>query len=359
MPGIQPKKMLILNILEILKRHTKPGQAITQKKIAEYLEKDYGMVAERKAIRRNLAELMDSGFPVRTGKESARNMVNRETGETEENIAYSDFYYEHTFSDAELRMLIDSVLFSRSMPHKQGKDLIRKLEDLTDESFHYKVSHVTSLPENQPENRQLFYTIEILDEAISRKRQVELTYNSYGTDKKLHPHLDDDGRPKRQIINPYRMAAANGRYYLICNHDEHDNIAYYRVDRITDIMLLETPQKPARSIPELKNGLDLPKHMAEHLYMFPGKSEQATFRARKYLLNDLIDWFGKDIRFTDETDDEITASVTVNLNAMRLWAMQYALHVQVLKPEALAKQIKADLRQSITMYESVQTEANP
>ena len=151
MPGIQPKKMLILNILEILKRHTKPGQAITQKKIAEYLEKDYGMVAERKAIRRNLAELMDSGFPIRTGKESTRNMVNRETGETEENIAYSDFYYEHTFSDAELRMLIDSVLFSRSTPQKQGKDLIRKLEDLTDESFHYKVSHITSLPENQPE----------------------------------------------------------------------------------------------------------------------------------------------------------------------------------------------------------------
>ena len=39
MPGIQPKKMLILNLLEILKRHTKPGQAITQKKIAEYLER--------------------------------------------------------------------------------------------------------------------------------------------------------------------------------------------------------------------------------------------------------------------------------------------------------------------------------
>ncbi len=48
MSGIQPKKLLILNILEILKRHTNPEKPITQKKIAEYLEKDYGMVAERK-----------------------------------------------------------------------------------------------------------------------------------------------------------------------------------------------------------------------------------------------------------------------------------------------------------------------
>ena len=228
--------------------------------------------------------------------------------------------------------------------------LIRKLEDLTDESFHYKVSHVTSLSESQPENRQLFYTIEILDEAISRKRQVELTYNSYGTDKKLHPHLDDEGQPKRQIINPYRMAAANGRYYLICNHDQHDNIAYYRIDRITDIILLDTPQKPGRSIPELKNGLDLPKHMAEHLYMFPGKSEQVTFKAKKYLLNDLIDWFGKDIQFLEETEEEITAVVSINLESMRLWALQYALHVMILEPKELREQVQEDVRKAAKNY---------
>lgn len=350
MSGIQPKKLLILNILEILKRHTNPEKPITQKKIAEYLEKDYGMVAERKAIKRNLAELMESGYPVRMKTEKTRTGINRKTGEAEENIACSDFYYEHPFSDAELRMLIDSVLFSRSTPRKQGKELIRKLEDLTDESFHYRVNHIASLPENRPENKQLFYTIEILDEAISRKRQVEFTYNGYGTDKKLHPRLDEDGQPKRQIVNPYQMVAANGRYYLICNYDQHENVVYCRLDRITDIMLLETPQKPARSVPELKGGLDLPKHMAEHLYMFPGKSERVVFRARKYLLNDLIDWFGKDIQLSDETEDEITAIVSVNLNAMRLWALQYALHVRILEPETLKEQIKEDVRNAAENY---------
>ena len=343
MTGIQPKKMLILNILEILKRYTNPGKTITQKEIAIKLETDYGMIAERKAIKRNLAELMEAGFPIRADSEKSRIQTNKETGETEENIACSDFYYEHDFSDAELRLLIDSVLFSRSIPKKQSKELIRKLENLTDESFHYRVDHIHTMPENIPENKQMFLTIEVLDEAISKKRQVELTYNSYGTDKKLHPRLDEDGKPKRQIINPYQMAAANGRYYLICNHDSHDNIAYYRLDRITDIMLLDTPQKPARSIPEFKGGLDLPKHMAEHLYMFPGKSERVVFRAKKYLLNDLIDWFGKDIQFNDETDEEVTAAVTVNLNAMRLWAMQYALHVKILEPEWLREQLKTDL----------------
>ena len=92
--------------------------------------------------------------------------------------------------------------------------------------------------------------------------------------------------------------------------------------------------------------------------MFPGKSERVVFRAKKYLLNDLIDWFGKDIQFSDETEDEITASVSVNLESMRLWTMQYTLHVQILQPESLTKQIKSDLSQSISMYEFVQTEVN-
>ncbi len=345
--SLQPKKMMILNILEILRKHTNADHPITQRKIAEYLERDYGMVAERKAIKRNLAELMEAGYPVRMKTEKARNGINRITGEAEENIACSDFYYEHPFSDAELRMLIDSVLFSRSTPKKQGRELIRKLEELTDESFHYRVNHIASLPENRPENKQLFYTIEILDEAISRKRQVELTYNSYGTDKKLHPRPDEDGRPKRQIVNPYQMVAANGRYYLICNYDQYDNVTYCRLDRITDIMLLETPQKPARSIPEMKDGLDLPRHMAEHLYMFPGKSERVVFQAKKYLLNDLIDWFGKDIQFSDETEDEITAAVRVNLDSMRLWALQYALHIRILAPMNLKEQIQEDLRNAL------------
>jgi predicted DNA-binding transcriptional regulator YafY len=310
------------------------------------------MVAERKAIKRNLAELTEAGYPVRMKTEKTRNGINRKTGEAEENVACSDFYYEHPFSDAELRMLIDGVLFSRSTPRKQGRELIRKLEELTDESFHYRVNHVTILPENRPENKQLFYTIEILDEAISRKRQVEITYNNYGTDKKLHPRLDEDDQPKRQIVNPYQMVAANGRYYLICNYDQHDNVVYCRLDRITDIMLLETPQKLARSIPELKNGLNLPKHLAEHLYMFPGKSEWVVFRAKKYLLNDMIDWFGKDIQFSNETEDEITAAVSVNLDSMRLWAMQYALHVRIMEPEELRERVRDDIRKAAENYDT-------
>ena len=195
----------------------------------------------------------------------------------------------------------------------------------------------------------------MLDEAIARGRQVAFTYNRYGTDKKLHPECHADGTPRDYVVNPYQMVATNGRYYLICNYDKYDNVAHYRLDRITDIRLLDTPIKPIKQVKGVENGLNLPKHMAEHLYMFSGESSPVTFRMKMYLMNDCLDWFGKDVVFSDETADEVTVRVTVNLEAMRHWAVQYARHIHILSPANLAEQINEDLRAGLTWYETSTT----
>ncbi|MBO2517980.1 MAG: WYL domain-containing protein [Clostridiales bacterium] len=350
MSAMQPKKLLILDILEILKKHTDAGHPLTQKQIIEYLQRDYGMTADRKAVKRNLTELMEAGYPVCIGSERPRGTVDDETGGTDGNIMCSDFYYEHEFSDGELRLLIDGLLFSKHIPYNQCRELIGKLESLSNEHFKSHVRHIRSMPTDTPNNRQMFYTIEVLDEAISRGKQVEFTYCGYGTDKKLHPHLNHLGKPRRLVINPYQMAATNGRYYLICNMDKHDDVANYRVDRITDIIILDTPVKPKSQVKGLEQGFDLPKHMAEHLYMYPGESIRVLLRVKKYLLNDIMDWFGKDVIFTNETDETVDVSVSVNRTAMEIWAMQYALHAEVLEPEELRKKIRKNIEQVQMRY---------
>ena len=64
----------------------------------------------------------------------------------------------------------------------------------------------------------------------------------------------------------------------------------------------------------------------------------------------MIDWFGTDITFTDETDDEVTAHVTVNWSAMRYWAQQYCRFVRVLTPTDLADTVKGDLQEALEQY---------
>ncbi len=86
--------------------------------------------------------------------------------------------------------------------------------------------------------------------------------------------------------------------------------------------------------------------------MFSGGSEPVSFRMKKHLINDVIDWFGTDISFTDESEDEVTAKVVVNRKAMRLWAIQYAPYVTVLTPNDLAGDIEQALRQALEQYDT-------
>lgn len=346
---MQPKKQLILNILDILKRYTDEDHRLSQKEIVDILRTEYNMSADRKSVRRNILSLIELGYEIEYS-EAIRMVPNKATGELEESYIWSDFYLVRDFTDSELRLLIDSLLFSKHIPYSQCKELVEKLEGLSSRYFEAKVKHIRTMPDNSPSNRQLFYTIDVLDEAISKGRQVSFTYNRYGTDKKLHPEKTSDGKTKEYIINPYQIAATNGRYYLICNYDKYDNVSNFRLDRITDIKMLQTPVKPMKQVKGLENGLSLPKHMAEHVYMFSGASVPVVFKAKKYIIGDVIDWFGKDIEITDETEDEITVRVTVNEKAMRRWGLQYALHTKIISPTSLAEQIKEDLATAIENY---------
>lgn len=337
------RKKLSFAILDILRRYTDEDHRLSQKDIIDILKTEYDVTADRKSVKRNITSLMEMGYEINFSE--ALRMFPNKDGVLEESYILSDFWLEREFTDGELRLLIDSLLFSKHIPYSQCKELVDKLGGLSNQYFKSRVHFISTLLETAPKNKELFYTIEILDEAIAKGKQVAFTYNIYGTDKKLHPKRDLE-----YIVNPYQMAATNGRYYLIGNYDKYNDLSNYRLDRITDIRLLDTPVKPVRQVEGMKNGLYLPNHMAEHLYMFSGESVPVTFRMNKDILNDVIDWFGSDIVFSDETADEVTARVTVNWHAMRHWALQYCRHVKVLTPTDLAETVKHDLQDALESY---------
>ena len=80
---------------------------------------------------------------------------------------------ERDFDDAELRMLIDSVLFSKNLSGTQAKRLIEKLKGFGNRYFHAKVSHVSNLPELfHSDNKQVMLALDVLNDAIEEKRKV-------------------------------------------------------------------------------------------------------------------------------------------------------------------------------------------
>lgn len=316
---IQPKKIIIVNILDILKRYSDEEHRLTQAQIKNILLDKYSMEVDRKTIKRNLMDLLE----LDCGLEYTEIMKIAKNGE--EAPIYTDWYINREFDTSELRLIIDSLLFSKHIPCRRCKELISKIEGLSNVYFKAKVQHISTIPEMHFDNRELFYTIDVLDEAISKCKKVSFTYNYYGADKKLHPKKDEP-----YIINPYQMAAANGRYYLICNCDKYDDVAHYRVDKITNIRLLDEKRKPLSATSDGR--ISLPKHMAEHIYMFSGNSTTVKFRLKNYIIDQVVDWFGKDVELLPETDETSVAKVTVNEQAFVCWALQYGMHTEVIEP---------------------------
>ena len=105
-----------------------------------------------------------------------------------------------------------------------------------------------------------------------------------------------------------------------------------------------------KQIPELKDGLSLPKHMAEHMYMFSGESVPVKLETTEDMMQELVDWFGNDFRVEKIGKGKIRARVTCNAKAMRFWALQYGPYVEVLEPKEIRDKLSEDIKAMAEKY---------
>lgn len=325
MTSIEPKKLALLRIAQIFHKYSNPEHLLTYEDIANHLKSEYGIEIERKAVKRNISLLKEAGFEICSTR-------------------VGSYLEEREFTDAELRILIDGVLSSKHISARYSKDLIEKLVGLSDKYFRARVQYIHSVGEwGKTDNKELFYNIEVIDEAISRKKQVTFNYNKYGADKKLH-------KTKSHTVSPYQLILHNQRYYLMGRSEQWKNMGYYRLDRITNIALTDEKLVPITTIKGFERGINYKEISTALPYMYTDGPEYVEFIADEAIIDQVIDWFGKDIRIVKSGDGELTVTVKVSPMAMQLWAMQYAEHVRVTKPQALVDSIRATLKAAVKKY---------
>lgn len=339
----QPKKMVIFNILEILKNYSDVDHRLTQQDIIEYLKKDYDMIIDRKTVLRNINDLIEEGIDIDYDESERGKGKNKNTIRT-------NFFIRGNFEDSELRLLIDGLLFSKYIPHRQCKELINKIENEGNFYFKSRVKHIALPEESVNVNKELFYNIDVIDEAINKNLKITFNYLSYGIDKKPYMRVDENGNPREYKVICIQMVATNNHYYLVCTDKKHSGVANYRVDRITNIELTKEKGTDKSELEHLKSTFNLPKHMMEHLYMYGNDSGNVIFEFDSKILNDVIDWFGNNIDFRDLKNGKIEARTNVILDSMKFWALQYAENVTVTSPKSLVDSIKNTLKESLKRY---------
>ena len=328
MSDIHPKKLVILYILDILQKYTDEEHRLSQKEIQDILKREYEMTVDRKAVKRNLLNLIEYESNIEYREVSRKDIFRKKDSVSykgtsdfadkeisEDDLLWTDFYLKQKFTNEELRLLIDSLLFSKH-------------------------------------NKQVFYNIAILDDAIRKKKKVLFEYAEYHTDKKMHLKKREDGSVREYIITPYQMAVQEGKYYLICNYDKYDDISNYRVDRIRNIQILEEKGKPFETLKwSGHQPMNLNEYMKEHVYMYSSENAFVKFRIVKAMISDVIDLFGKVVNFSEETDTHVSVSVYVNERAAEQFAKNYAPDVVILRPKRLRDKLRDDLKKAWEAYE--------
>lgn len=146
--------------------------------------------------------------------------------------------------------------------------------------------------------------------------------------------------------------AKEGKCYLICNYDKYDDVSNYRIDRMADVRVLDdAPVKPLESLEGVgRMGLDLAKYMAEHVYMYSSANARCKFRVTREMISDVIDMFGSNVVFSDETDEHVTVSARVNERVMCQFAKNFAPDVLILEPKRLVDQACAEAERTLAAY---------
>ena len=325
MDSLEHKKSALLRILQILQRYSDENHPLKQEDMIKILNVEYGIPLERKAIGRNIQLLKDAGVEI-------------------ESTRAGSWLSEREFTDAELRMLIDGVLSSKYVPEGYSKDLINKLCGLTSKYFKSHIKYIYAIGDwDKTDNKELFCNIEIIDEAIEQGRQIRFEYHKYGIDKKLHKN-------RAHHASPYQLILHNQRYYLMAQNDWWKDVTFYRLDRIKNMTITDKPITLITEIDGYKDGINYKELSTALPYMFSDKPVWVEFIADEDLVDQIIDWFGKDIRIDKYGDKQVKITVKVSPSAMEHWALQYAGYVTVTSPQSLVESIKKRLQIAVEKY---------
>lgn len=313
------KKALSLCILRVLEQHADKANPLSTRHIIEYLEQDYGMIAERKAVGRNLLLLLEMGFPLSTYQENGKGYYLR----AEEGAV------SHEHNPAAL----DAYL--RAPRSERTEREIMRLQD--------QVSVFVSDAERKKQPDRLFETLDLLKEAIEKQMQVSFLYTVVRTDGKKTPQ-----RETPFTVSPYALFLAEGYYYVIVSMSGYGRLLHYRCDLMEQVIVTDTPARPADLLIECRDGLDVAAYVNRTIYRTDVK-EQHTVLCAEHLAGNLIDAFGDAVRMRPE-GETICAEIDAPWEMVHRFLTENLKHTTLLAPAWRRAQIREELLSALSTY---------
>lgn len=320
---INDNRRRILDIMKLLFEKTDEDHWITTEQIRDELEQMGYERPNRKTIDPNIQFLIEEmGLDI----EKERGVSNRYR------------WVDRDFELAELKLLVDAVQSSRFISDGRSREIIRKLKGLTSEALGNQLDRKVITPSSfKRENSSVLYSIDAINEAIRDRKKIVFQMVDYDVD--MNEVLRYGGRVHE--VSPYALIWNNDYYYMLGTPSGEDKVRPYRVDRMkkTEVTELVQDAQPRDFKPE--------KYSSRVFDMFGGEPAEIRLECQPYIMNYLVDRFGKEFKVLEKREDgSFVADVVVEASPTFFsWVFQFGGDAKIIGPdktcEEFMKLIKA------------------
>ncbi len=325
MPKSDNQKLKIFYILDYLQKNSHENHPVRASDLIAMLDRQHNISCDRKTVYSDIAALQDYGVDIISlpGKNGGYYIASR------------------NFELPELKLLIDAVQSSRYLTEKKSKELIEKLlTQCNEQDARLMKRNILVSGRVKSMNETIYYSVDTIQEAITQNKQITFRYFDwdFGGKRKF--------REKAYVASPYGLCQDNENCYLLAFSDRH-GITSYRVDRMMDISLLESPRTPC---PEL-TGKALHDHANRLFQMYSGDAVDVKLQFHNSLINVVVDRFGKDIMLIPDGPEHFNFTVRVAVSPMFLsWVIGFGAKAKILYPKSVADELCKLCKEAMSRY---------
>lgn len=321
------QKLKLLYLLKMLNEKTDENNTMTINDMIAELDL-YGITAERKSIYDDLEALRYYGLDIGIRKTKT-----------------TDYYVaSRVFELPELKLLVDAVQCSKFVTHKKSNELIKKIESLASRKQAQSLQRQVFVTNRvKTINESIYYNVDSLHLAIAQNKKVTFKYFDYDI-RKEKVFRKNGGK---YTVSPYGLSWDDENYYLITFSTKYNGFTHYRVDRMSDIDLIEEERDP---LPD-KEHFDIAEYTKKVFNMFNGEEVMVNLQLDNSLVNAVVDRFGKDIQIGKVDDDNFNIWIKVAVSfTFFAWISQFGKKVKILSPESVVEKYISHLKEISSLY---------
>lgn len=332
MAGVKNSKLKLLYLAEIFEKKTDENHYISATQLCDELAK-LGIPAERKSIYKDIDVLREYGYDIIHN--GSRN-----------NGGY--FLGERKFQLAEIRLLSDAVQAANFISQKKTNELVKKIESFASDE-QAKILHSQVYVDNRPKckNEEIYYTIHYLDEAITNKVKVNVTYSR----RKITDEFKTASEDKTYTVSPYALIWSDDHYYLVCNNEKYDNLMHLRVEKIKKFTLTKEPVRPFTEVSNYRISFDSADYASKLFNMYSGEQKPIELACNNDLLEPMLDRFGDKVRIQKYDDEHFILRTNAAVSdGLAAWVVQFGGRVKVRMPNDLINAVKKKAQDILNNY---------